>query len=164
MILSKQKFETIQQKIQALPSRLNFKIGEVSKILFVPPYILRYWEKEFHSLKPQKFTNNQRLYTRKDIYTLLLIKTLLYEEKLSINGLRKHLPDYLKQMKAFFENLKSKSEDQNLESIKSKDGNSNSDNTSKKLVQINPSELQEKAHKILITLSKMKKEIKNQSL
>ena len=164
MILNKKKFETIQQKIQTLPIRLNFKIGEVSKILSIPPYILRYWEKEFPPLNPQKFTNNQRLYTRKDIYTLLLIKTLLYEEKLSINGLRKHLPEYLKQMKTFFENLNIKPEDQNLESIQSKDGNSNIDNNSKKLIQINPSELQEKAHKILITLSKMKKEIKNQSV
>ena len=92
--------QDIPTKIEKLPDKWNFKIGEVSDFLKVPAYVLRYWEKEFSSLKPEKFINNQRLYTKKDIQKLVLIKKLLYEEKFSIEGLRKHLPFYLKAMKS----------------------------------------------------------------
>ena len=82
-----------------MPDKLNFKIGEAGNIVGVPNHVLRYWEKEFPSLKPEKFTNKQRIYSKKDIKILLLIKLLLYEEKFSIEGLRKHLPAYYQQFK-----------------------------------------------------------------
>ena len=100
MIAIEKILQDIPVKIQKLPDKWNFKIGEVSDFLKVPAYVLRYWEKEFPSLKPEKFINKQRLYTKKDIQTLLLIKKLLYEEKFSIEGLRKHLPSYLKAIKS----------------------------------------------------------------
>lgn len=100
MITAEKHFSNIENNITKLPKKLNFKIGEVSNILGLPAHVLRYWEKEFPLLKPQKFSNNQRIYSRKNIQILFLIKALLYEEKFSIEGMRKHLPHYVQKMKS----------------------------------------------------------------
>lgn len=94
MIQLEKHFKKIETKINNLPDKLNFKIGETAQIVALPNYVLRYWEKEFPILKPEKFINRQRLYSKKDIGKILLIKYLIYEEKFSIEGLRKHLPSY----------------------------------------------------------------------
>jgi DNA-binding transcriptional MerR regulator len=57
-----------------MPEKLYFKIGEVSRLTKVKPYVLRYWESEFKIISPRKSTGNQRVYTRKDIESILLIK------------------------------------------------------------------------------------------
>jgi len=83
---------TEQQKVHTpLPDKLFFKIGEVSKILGVEPYVLRYWETEFPFLKPRKSKSGQRIYIRKDVETLLVIRRLLYQERYTIEGVRKRL-------------------------------------------------------------------------
>ncbi|HWP57269.1 MAG TPA: MerR family transcriptional regulator [Candidatus Acidoferrales bacterium] len=74
-----------------LPDKLYFKIGEVSRILQVKPYVLRYWETEFDVLKPGKAPSRHRLYRRKDVELLLEIKRLLYSEGYTIEGARKKL-------------------------------------------------------------------------
>ncbi|MGH7846540.1 MAG: MerR family transcriptional regulator [Candidatus Binatia bacterium] len=74
-----------------LPDKLYFKIGEVSRILQVKPYVLRYWETEFEVLKPGKAPSRHRLYKRKDVELLLEIKRLLYAEGFTIEGARKKL-------------------------------------------------------------------------
>ena len=71
--------------------KLYFKIGEVSEIVGVPPYVLRYWETEFKAIRPQKSRSQQRVYRRRDVETLLKIKHLLYDEKFTIAGARKRL-------------------------------------------------------------------------
>jgi len=68
-----------------------FRIGETSRILGVKPYVLRYWESEFPILKPKRADSRQRTYQREDIETLGEIKRLLYEEKLTIEGVKKRL-------------------------------------------------------------------------
>jgi len=98
MINLKNHLETIEAQIDALPDKLNFKISEAGKIIGLPNHVLRYWEKQFPILKPEKFNNKQRLYTKKDIKILFLIKTLLYKEKFSIEGLRKHLVFYYREL------------------------------------------------------------------
>ncbi|MBC6415871.1 MAG: MerR family transcriptional regulator [Bdellovibrionales bacterium] len=103
MIDIEKSFKDIEGKIKTLPCKLNFKIGETAQFLSLSPYVLRYWEKELPLLKPTKFYNNQRLFSKKDIKILLLIKTLLYRESFSMEGLRKHLPSYVKQMNSFQE-------------------------------------------------------------
>ena len=70
----------------SLPDKLFFKIGEVSTLTGVKPYVLRYWEEEFDCIKPQKSSSKQRLYRRKDVETIIRIKFLLYEEKYTIAG------------------------------------------------------------------------------
>jgi len=71
--------------------KLYYRIGEVAKLTGIKPYVLRYWESEFRWMAPQKSRSKQRLYRRKDIDTILLIKRLLYEERYTIAGARKLL-------------------------------------------------------------------------
>jgi DNA-binding transcriptional MerR regulator len=68
-----------------------YRIGEVSKLTGVKPYVLRYWESEFRWMAPQKSKSKQRLYRRRDIDMILLIKKLLYEQRFTIAGARKKL-------------------------------------------------------------------------
>jgi len=74
-----------------IPDKLYFKIGEVSDLLGVEPYVLRYWETEFAVLSPKKSGTGHRLYRRKDVELLLRIKYLLYEKKFTIEGARQSL-------------------------------------------------------------------------
>ena len=73
------------------PDKLFYKIGEVSRIVGVEPYVLRYWETEFPFLKPRKNKSGQRVYIKKDVELLLMIKRLLYQERYTIEGVRKRL-------------------------------------------------------------------------
>ncbi|HXI41633.1 MAG TPA: MerR family transcriptional regulator [Bryobacteraceae bacterium] len=76
-----------------IPDKLFFRIGEVSTMLGLEPYVLRYWETEFPSLSPKKSGTGHRLYRRKDVELLLRIKHLLYEKRFTIDGARQHLHD-----------------------------------------------------------------------
>lgn len=80
-----------------IPDKLYFKIGEVSSIVGVKPYVLRYWETEFDLLKPGKAPSKHRLYKRKDVEILLQIKELLYGEGYTIDGARKKLKQRSKE-------------------------------------------------------------------
>src|SRR5947207_4009592 len=79
------------QPAPEIPDKLYFKIGEVSELLGVEPYVLRYWESEFPVLSPKKSGTGHRLYRRKDVELLLRIKHLLYEKKFTIEGARQSL-------------------------------------------------------------------------
>jgi DNA-binding transcriptional MerR regulator len=74
-----------------IPDKLYFKIGEVSELLGVEPYVLRFWETEFRVLSPKKSGTGHRLYRRKDVELLLRIKHLLYEKRFTIEGARQAL-------------------------------------------------------------------------
>jgi DNA-binding transcriptional MerR regulator len=74
-----------------IPDKLFFRIGEVSTMLGLEPYVLRYWETEFPSLSPKKSGTGHRLYRRKDVEMLLRIKHLLYERRFTIDGARQFL-------------------------------------------------------------------------
>lgn len=87
-----------------IPDKMYFKIGEVSKITGVKPYVLRYWESEFKLLTPSKSRSKQRLYRRRDIESVLQIKKLLYEERFTIAGAKKTLKaDPMKEAKVQLE-------------------------------------------------------------
>jgi DNA-binding transcriptional MerR regulator len=83
-----------------IPDKLYFKIGEVSDLLGVEPYVLRYWESEFPSLSPKKSGTGHRLYRRKDVELLLRIKHLLYEKRFTIEGARQWLHTETKKPQA----------------------------------------------------------------
>lgn len=68
-----------------------YKIGEVCKLADLQPYVLRYWETEFPQLSPNKSGGGQRLYTRRELDTILRIKELLYKEGFTIAGAKKKL-------------------------------------------------------------------------
>ena len=72
-----------------IPDKLFYKIGEVSRIADIEPYVLRYWETEFPFLKPRKNKSGQRVYVKKDLELILEIKRLLYQERYTIEGVRK---------------------------------------------------------------------------
>jgi len=75
----------------SIPDKLYFKIGEVSDITGVEPHVLRYWESEIRSIRPQRASSKQRLYRRADIENILIIKKLLHEDGYTIPGARKYL-------------------------------------------------------------------------
>jgi DNA-binding transcriptional MerR regulator len=74
-----------------LPPKLYFRIGEVARIVDVEPHVLRYWETEFRSVRPRKSSRGQRVYTRKDVETLIKVRELLYSHRFTIEGARKRL-------------------------------------------------------------------------
>ena len=75
-----------------LPDKPYFKIGEAARLCAVKPYVLRYWETEFKSVRPQKTRSQQRLYRKRDVELLLKIRHLLYEKRFTIeDGIHKVL-------------------------------------------------------------------------
>jgi DNA-binding transcriptional MerR regulator len=76
-----------------IPDKLFFRIGEVSQIVGVEAYVLRYWESEFKGLSPRKSSSGQRMFRRRDVELLLQIKYLLYDRKFTIEGARLALQD-----------------------------------------------------------------------
>ena len=75
----------------SLASKYYYKIGEVSEILEVKPHVIRYWEKEFPSVRPVKTKSHHRLFRREDIAFLKQVKELLYNKKFTVSGARKYL-------------------------------------------------------------------------
>ena len=75
----------------SIPRKMFYKIGEVSEIFDVKPYVLRYWESEFKEIKPAKNRFGQRVYRQKDLIVLQRVKELLYKEKFTIAGAKKQL-------------------------------------------------------------------------
>ena len=82
----------------SIPNKLYFKIGEVSQLVGVEAYVLRYWETEFPALSPRKSETGQRMFRRKDVELLLRIKHLLYDQKFTIEGARKALQTGVKEV------------------------------------------------------------------
>lgn len=80
-----------------IPDKLYFRIGEVARLCDVPAYVLRFWESEFPQLKPHKGGTGQRLYRRRDVETVLHIKSLLYDEGYTISGARQAIKTEQKQ-------------------------------------------------------------------
>ena len=76
-----------------IPDKLFFRIGEVSQILGVEPYVVRYWESEFRGISPKKSSSGQRMFRKKDVELLLRIRHLLYDRKFTIEGARKVIAD-----------------------------------------------------------------------
>jgi DNA-binding transcriptional MerR regulator len=74
-----------------IPDKLYFRIGEVSRLAGIKPYVLRFWETEFSSLGPKKSGKGHRLYRRKDVELVLEIKRLLYDKRYTIEGARMYL-------------------------------------------------------------------------
>ncbi len=80
-----------------IPDKLFFKIGEVARITGVKPHVLRYWESEFKLLKPVKSSTGQRVYQKRDVEKVLVIRNLLYEEKFTIAGAKRRLSRGIKE-------------------------------------------------------------------
>jgi len=76
---------------QTLTEKEFYRIGEVSRLTALKPFVLRYWETEFPMLEPVKSPSGHRLYRQQDVEMVLRIKRLLYDEGFTIAGARRHL-------------------------------------------------------------------------
>src|SRR5258708_27686622 len=68
-----------------------YRIGEVSRLTELNPFVLRYWESEFPILEPVKSPNGHRMYRQEDVDLVFKIKRLLYDEGFTIAGAPPHL-------------------------------------------------------------------------
>jgi DNA-binding transcriptional MerR regulator len=78
------------------PVQEFFAIGEVCELTGLKPHVLRYWESQFRFLNPAKNRSGNRVYQRKEIELILLVKHLLYDEKYTIEGARQKVDEHRK--------------------------------------------------------------------
>ena len=55
---------------------------------------MRYWEREFSQLRPQKNRAGNRVYTRRDLAILRVIQRLLRDERYTVAGAREFLKQH----------------------------------------------------------------------
>ena len=83
-------FET--ERDPRIPSGQRFfKVGEVARMIGVEPHVLRYWEQQLPSVRPDKTPSGQRRYRRQDVAVLLTVRRLRYEEHLTIAATRRQI-------------------------------------------------------------------------
>jgi DNA-binding transcriptional MerR regulator len=71
-----------------------FSIGEVCELTGLKPHVLRYWESQFRFLNPAKNRSGNRVYQRREVELIMLVKHLLYTEKFTIDGARKRIEQH----------------------------------------------------------------------
>jgi DNA-binding transcriptional MerR regulator len=78
------------------PVQEFFSIGEVCELTDLKPHVLRYWESQFRFLNPAKNRSGNRVYQRREVELILLVKHLLYTEKYTIEGARQKVDEHRK--------------------------------------------------------------------
>ena len=73
--------------------KIYYSIGEVAEETGVNPSTIRYWEKNFTELKPDKTSKGTRIFKKSDIETIRLIKYLVRERGMTVKGARQMLRD-----------------------------------------------------------------------
>ena len=73
-----------------------YSIGDVCSLTELKPHVLRYWESQFKLLNPAKNRSGNRVYSRREVELILLVKHLLYTEKYTIDGARQKLDEHRK--------------------------------------------------------------------
>ena len=76
------------------PVQEFFSIGEVCALTDLKPHVLRYWEGQFRFLSPAKNRSGNRVYARREVELVLLVKHLLYTEKYTVDGARQKLDQH----------------------------------------------------------------------
>jgi DNA-binding transcriptional MerR regulator len=90
-----------------LADKLYYTIGEVSRMFRVNPSLIRFWEKEFTIIHPQKNKKGNRVFTVKDIDNFRLIYNLVKEKGYTIQGARDHLASHKSEAEKNVEIIKS---------------------------------------------------------
>jgi DNA-binding transcriptional MerR regulator len=80
----------------AEPVQEFFSIGEVCELTDLKPHVLRYWESQFRFLNPAKNRSGNRVYQRREVELIHLVKHLLYTEKYTIEGARQKVDEQRK--------------------------------------------------------------------
>ena len=75
------------------PVQEFFSIGEVCALTDLKPHVLRYWESQFRFLNPAKNRSGNRVYQRREVELIMLVKHLLYTEKYTIDGARQKVEE-----------------------------------------------------------------------
>ena len=83
--------ETDIKKDKSTLDKLYFKIGDVAKLASVNSSVIRFWETEFSGIAPIRTKSGQRLYNKKKVEKILVIKDLLYNKRFTIAGAKKYL-------------------------------------------------------------------------
>jgi DNA-binding transcriptional MerR regulator len=83
--------------MSAEPVQEFYSIGEVCELTGLKPHVLRYWESQFRFLSPAKNRSGNRVYQRREIELILLVKQLLYVEKYTIDGARQKVDEHRKK-------------------------------------------------------------------
>ena len=78
------------------PVQEFYSIGEVCTLTDLKPHVLRYWESQFRFLNPAKNRSGNRVYQRREIELIMLVKHLLYDEKYTIEGARQRVEEQRK--------------------------------------------------------------------
>lgn len=78
--------------------KLYYSIGEVADILNVNASLLRFWEKEFDIVKPQKNAKGNRIYKEQDVKNLKLIHHLVKDRGFTLDGAKKKIKDQHKAL------------------------------------------------------------------
>jgi DNA-binding transcriptional MerR regulator len=81
------------RRATAEPVQEFFSIGDVCSLTELKPHVLRYWESQFKFLSPAKNRSGNRVYQRREVELILLVKHLLYTEKYTIDGARKKVEE-----------------------------------------------------------------------
>lgn len=71
--------------------KLFYSIGEVAEMFKVNTSLIRFWEKEFDIIKPQKNKKGNRLFTKKDIDNFRVIYHLVKDKGYTLQGAKEHL-------------------------------------------------------------------------
>jgi DNA-binding transcriptional MerR regulator len=82
--------------VGAIPVREFFSIGDVCDLTDLKPHVLRYWESQFRFLHPAKNRSGNRVYQRREVELIMLVKDLLYTDKYTIEGARARVDEYRK--------------------------------------------------------------------
>ncbi len=77
-----------------IPVREFFSIGDVCELTELKPHVLRYWESQFRFLHPAKNRSGNRVYQRREVELIMLVKQLLYVDKYTIDGARQRVDEY----------------------------------------------------------------------
>ena len=78
------------------PVQEFFSIGDVCALTDLKPHVLRYWESQFRFLNPAKNRSGNRVYQRREVELIMLVKHLLYTEKYTIDGARQRIEEQRK--------------------------------------------------------------------
>ena len=78
------------------PVKEFFSMGDVCNLTDLKPHVLRYWESQFRFLHPAKNRSGNRVYQRREIELIMLVRQLLYTEKYTIDGARQKIDEYKK--------------------------------------------------------------------
>ena len=89
-VVSAATIETIPDLVAA-GAELGVSGYLIREVTDLPPYVLRFWETEFKKIHPKRTSSGQRLYRKKDVERIIIIKDLLYNQRFTIQGARQYL-------------------------------------------------------------------------